>query len=148
MAVSLAEFADRITEVMPVVAREFIRQRPDELCRGLVTPPQFLVLNYLETRGELKMTDLAKLIGVTTAAMTGVVDRIVRRRYAERVFEPTDRRVIKMRPTAKGLALVKKIKEQKKEMVIKLFGRLPQQDREEYLRIITKIRDILARERS
>lgn len=148
MSVSISEFADRIAEVMPVIAKEFTRHQSHELFKGVVTLPQFLVLNFLDNSGESKMKDLAKFMDVTTAAMTGIVERLVKYGYVERVFDPEDRRIIKIKPTPKGSGLVKKFKEQKRQMVINIFGKLSEKDREDYLRIIMQIRDVLTLQRA
>lgn len=141
--VSLAEFADKISEVFPVVIKEFLKRQTNELCHGKITMPQFIILNSLERQGENRMTDLANFMSVTTAAMTGLIDRLVRDGYVERAEDPDDRRIIKVRATAKGSVLVRKVNLQKRQMIIDIFGRLTQQDREEYLRIIIRVRDVL-----
>ncbi|OGW85804.1 MAG: hypothetical protein A2987_05915 [Omnitrophica bacterium RIFCSPLOWO2_01_FULL_45_10] len=89
------------------------------------------------------MSDLAKSLSVTTAAMTGIVDRLVREGYLRRESDPKDRRIIKIRLTAKGERAVTQILEKKKQMIIKMFGMISQGEREEYLRILTHIRDHL-----
>ncbi len=140
---SLAGFADKINQIMPVIAKEFMHLSVNELCRGKITIPQFFILNFLNTAGDSKMKDIASFIRVTTAAMTGIVERLVRRGYVERVFNLTDRRIIKIKLTAKAKALVKKVNAKKRRAVMKIFGKISQADRKEYLRIITKIRDTL-----
>lgn len=141
---SIYEFADKIGEIFPIVIKEFLKRQTNELCKGKITMPQFLILSFLERQGECKMTQLARFMGVTTAAMTGIVDRLVRDGYAERVSDPKDRRIIRIKTTAKGASLVHKINLHRRQMIIDIFGRLSQQDREDYLKIITRIRDVLA----
>ena len=105
--------------------------------------PQFVILDILQRHGESKMSDLAKSLSVTTAAMTGIVDRLVREGYLRRESDPKDRRIIKIRLTAKGERAVTQILEKKKQMIIKMFGMVSQEEREEYLKILTHIRDHL-----
>jgi DNA-binding MarR family transcriptional regulator len=83
---------------------------------------------------------------VTTAATTGIVDRLVRCGYVIRVFDPRDRRIVKIKITPKGLALIRKINHERRQMVIKTFGRLSEQDRQDYLRILSQIKNILTQE--
>lgn len=50
-------------------------------------------LNILAfSKHELGAGDLARMTGLTTAAITAVVDRLVRARLVERTFNPRDRR--------------------------------------------------------
>lgn len=140
---SLSEFADRLNDIMPVIIKEFARRQVNELYKGKITLPQFLILEFLSRRNELIMSDLARFMKVTTAAMTGIVDRLVRYAYVIRAFDPKDRRIIKIRMTAKGATLVKKINSQRRKMVINIFGRISEDDREDYLRILMQIKDVL-----
>jgi DNA-binding MarR family transcriptional regulator len=147
LRLSLYEFADRMNEAMPVIIREFARRQVNELYKGKITLPQFLVLEYLYREGPSKMSRLADFMHVTTAAMTGIMDRLVRDGYCLRVYEPQDRRIINIRLTTRGQDLVKKIRQQRRNMVIKIFGKIAERDRLDYLRIIMQIKDILMKEK-
>lgn len=140
---SLGEFADKINEIMPAMLKGFMRQTSSKFYKVKVTMPQFVILNLLARMGEAKMSDLARSLNVTTAAMTGIVDRLVRDLYVVRASDPKDRRIIRVKLTAKGSRIVKDIIEERREMIIKMFGKLSQSDREEYLRILKKIQDHL-----
>ncbi len=140
---SLSDFARKMNEVMPVIMREFGRRLINELYKGKITLPQFLLLEFLHREGESKMTALAHFMNVTTAAMTGIVERLVRAGYVVRTYEVQDRRIIKVKLTAQGIDLVKKINQQRCQMVIRIFGKISEADRREYLRILMQIREIL-----
>ena len=144
MSISISEFADRLDEIVPVMMKGFARHQVSELYKGKVTLPQFLILDFLNRESEAMMTDLARFMEVTTAAMTGLVDRLVKYGYVLRGVEPGDRRIIKIKLTAKGKDLVEKVNYQRRQVVIKVFGKISERDRENYLRILKKIRDILA----
>ncbi len=144
--VSLSEFADQLGQVMPLIVKEFTRRQLGDLLKDKVTLPQLLIMSFLSVEGESKMTDMAHFMKVSTAAMTGVVDRLVRAGYCVRVDDPDDRRIIRIRLTLKGAGLVRKVHEQRRKMILKIFGRISEQDRQDYLRILMQIRDILAKE--
>ncbi len=145
--IGLSEFCDRLNDIMPVMFREYIKHRVNECHKIKITLPQFIVLNMLNMHGELRMTDLASFMNVTTAAMTGIVDRLVREGYVARVSDPEDRRIIKVKLTAKGASVVKSVKEEEKKVTMKMFGIISQKEREEYLKILTHIRDHIIEER-
>ena len=144
--VSLSEFAEQMNKVMPVIIKEFSRHQANELYKGKITLPQFLILNFLNSGGESKMKDLARFMRVTTAAMTGMIERLVREGFCVRRYDPQDRRIIKVKLTPKGNALVNKINVQRQQMIIKTFGRISNKNRQDYLRILLQIRDILSME--
>lgn len=143
MAISLSDFADKINEIMPTIIKEFSRQHSNELFKGKITLPQFLILHFLHKNGESCMTDLARFMGVTTAAMTGMIDRLVKYGYVGRDFNPNDRRVINIKPTTRGSLVAKKISRQRKKSIVGIFCRISNEDRENYLRILTQIEQIL-----
>lgn len=145
---SLVEFANKMNEVMPVLFREFSKRQANELYKGKITLPQFLILDFLNRQGESQMTHLANFMHVTTAAMTGIVERLVRDGYLVRVYETKDRRIIKVKLTSKGNELVKRINQQRQRMIIKIFGNISEDDRKDYLRILMQIKEILTKEDS
>lgn len=144
--ISLTEFADKINELMPEIARGFFRRHTNELFKGRITVPQFFILDFLSQEGESKMTDIARFLIITTAAATGLVERLVKYGYVVRISDPQDRRIIKIKLSAKGAEMVKKINAQKRQMIIEIFGKISQEEREDYLRILMRIRQILSEE--
>lgn len=146
MPLLLSEFADEINRILPAVMSEFVKRYASGLNKVKVTLPQFFILNFLDEKGEAKMSELASIMQVTTAAMTGVVDRIVKYGYVKRVYDPEDRRIIKVRLTPKGKELVNKVNLQRKQMLISIFGKLSEKDRQDYLRVLRSIKDVLTKE--
>ncbi len=108
-----------------------------------VTIPQFAILNFLSTEGEHKMTDMAKFMNVSTAAITGIIDRLAMSGYVVRKPDPDDRRITRVRLTSKGADLVKKSFHQRRQMIMDMFGKISQIEREDYLRILTHIKEHL-----
>ncbi len=56
-------------------------------------------LNIIENAGGLTAGELAAEAGLTTGAVTGVIDRLERVGYARRVADPRDRRRVKLEVT-------------------------------------------------
>jgi DNA-binding MarR family transcriptional regulator len=138
---SIEEFSARVNDIMPEIVREFTKDYGKEIYKLKMTPPQFITLDLLNKHGESKMTDLAHYINVTTAAMTGVVDRLVRDGYVSRNSDPEDRRIIKVALTAKGNRVVKDIVERRKAMTMKMFSLISQEEREKYLDILLHLKE-------
>ncbi|MEK6714672.1 MAG: MarR family transcriptional regulator [Candidatus Omnitrophota bacterium] len=141
--ISLSEFADKLNQLMPAIIKEFARRQTNELYKGKITLPQFLILGFLERGGESRMTDIARFMGITTAASTGIVDRLVRAGYTVRSYDINDRRIIRMKLTQSGSILVKKVNKERRAMIIDIFGKISQAEREKYLEILTHIYSIL-----
>ena len=144
---SLSEFADKINEITPQVVREISKREEDGLFTGKITIQQMLILEYLNNIPQAKMTDLAQVMSVTTPAMTGIVNRLVKSGFVSRVFDDKDRRIINIKVTVKGHELVRRMREGKRKMIIQIFGKLSEKDREDHLRILERVRDILLEEK-
>jgi DNA-binding MarR family transcriptional regulator len=56
-------------------------------------------LNAIENSGGLTAGELAAAVGLTSGAVTGVVDRLERAGFARRVADPQDRRRVKLEVT-------------------------------------------------
>lgn len=139
----ISQFADKVMELMPVIAKEYVKHQVDEFEKLKITMPQFFVLELVNRQGEAKMSDLAKFVNVTTAAMTGIVQRLFKNGYVLRVDEPEDRRIIKIKLTSKGAKMVKEMMQKRKEITIKMFGSISQEEREEYLKILMHVHEHL-----
>ncbi|MFH1457777.1 MAG: MarR family transcriptional regulator [Candidatus Omnitrophota bacterium] len=143
MTIPLFDFTDKMNEILPLFQREFARQLAKGLFKSRITLPQFLILMILDKEGPSSMSSLARLMNISTAAMTGLVDRLVESGYALRFDDPSDRRIIRVKFTPKGSRLVDKLKEQRRQMILNLFKDISEADRQSYLRILTKIKDKL-----
>ena len=144
--ITIQEFTDRLTKIMDAMSKEFSQQQTNELHKGKINVPQFLILNHLLQKKESNMKELSRVINLTGAATTGIVDRLVSSNYVVRSFDPHDRRVIKIRLTAKGKALIGRVYEERKKVIMRLFQNVSESDRDEYLRILTQIKDALNKE--
>lgn len=84
------------------IASDRLRQ---EMCAGLgINRTDARSLDLLELYGEQTAGELADRAGVSTGAMTGVLDRLERRGYVERIRDPEDRRRIRVAITKHGFA--------------------------------------------
>jgi len=83
-----------------------------DLNRDNISFAQFFLLSYLDSSKELTMTDIAKKMGHSTAAATGLVDRLEKLGYMERTHSVDDRRKVMVRITSKGLDLISRLRDE------------------------------------
>ena len=119
--------AGRLADFVLFTQRSCILNLSKELTRGNLSYPQFFLLTYLSSEEYLTMTDIASKMGHSTAAATGLVDRIERLGYVERVHALDDRRKIMVRITSKGVEFVSHMR---KEIATDLAGILSSMDEE------------------
>jgi len=138
---SVSEFAANVGEIMPVITREFYKRQTTGFYKLKITMPQFVVMDMLSRQQESRMSDLAHFMNVTTAAMTGIIDRLVRDGYVRRSSDPTDRRIVKVALTPKGDKIVIHMLGERVKLVEDIFSVISDNERTEYLNIIRHIRD-------
>jgi len=102
--------ADRLADFVLFTQRSCILNLSTELSKGNISFPQFFLLTYLSSEEYLTMSDIAKKMGHSTAAATGLVDRLEKLCYVERMHAAEDRRKIMVRITSKGIELVSKMR--------------------------------------
>jgi DNA-binding MarR family transcriptional regulator len=124
---SLKADAVRLADFVLFTQRSCILNLSKELNRGKLSYSQFFLLTYLSSEEYLTMTDVAKKMGHSTAAATGLVDRIEKLGYVERTHASEDRRKIMVRITSKGTETVSRMR---KEIAVDLAGILASLDEE------------------
>jgi DNA-binding MarR family transcriptional regulator len=120
--------ADRLADFVLFTQRSCILNLSSELNKGSISFSQFFLLTYLSSEDYLTMSDIAKKMGHSTAAATGLVDRLEKLSYVERVHAVEDRRRIMVHITSKGVDLVSKMR---KEIATDLAGILASMDEDE-----------------
>ena len=68
-----------------------------------VNPTDLQAMEHLIMNGPLSPTDLSKRLGISTAATTSVVDRLVALDHASRTQHPTDRRGVVVVPNPRSV---------------------------------------------
>ncbi|MGJ8698025.1 MAG: MarR family winged helix-turn-helix transcriptional regulator [Verrucomicrobiaceae bacterium] len=101
---------DRLADFVLFTQRSCILNLSSELNRGNLSFPQFFLLTYLSSEDYLTMSAIAKKMGHSTAAATGLVDRLEKLGFVERVHAAEDRRKIMVRITQAGVELVAKMR--------------------------------------
>lgn len=120
--------ANRLADFVLFTQRSCILNLSTELNKGNISFPQFFLLTYLSSEEYLTMSDIAKKMGHSTAAATGLVDRLEKLAYVERVHGSEDRRKIMVRITTKGVELVAKMRA---DIVTDLVGILAGMDEDQ-----------------
>src|SRR4051795_1040526 len=131
--------AERLADIFTSLQRSFIITLSKELDRGNVSFPQYHLLGFLSQQEHLTMTDIAQRMGHTTAAATGLVDRLEKLGHAKRVHAQDDRRKILVKITPSGAALVTKVKNDMIETILSLMQQLEPPEQRAWLQIYEKV---------
>ncbi len=134
--------AERLSHIILELQRCFVLHLCKELAPGNVSLTQFLLLTYLDLKEVLTMSAIAQKMNHTTAAASGLVARLENLGYVVRSSAPEDRRKVMVCITAKGSALVRRIREDMVGNVMKIMEHLSPEEQKAWLRIYSKIYDL------
>lgn len=102
--------ARSLTDFIMYSQRNFILRLSPELNQGRVSYPQFFLLAYLEEEECLSMTSIARMMGHSTAAATGMVDKLEELGHLKRFTAAVDRRKTMVRITNQGRELIARMR--------------------------------------
>ena len=102
--------ARSLTDFIMYSQRNFILRLSPELNQGKVSYPQFFLLAYLEEEECLSMTSIARMMGHSTAAATGMVDKLEELGHLKRFTAASDRRKTMVRITEGGRKLLERMR--------------------------------------
>lgn len=91
--------------------RSCILRLTPKLTKGKVSFPQFFLLAYLAEEECLSMSSIAKMMGHSTAAATGMIDKLQEIGHLKRYTAASDRRKIMVRITEQGRELVAQMRD-------------------------------------
>ena len=139
------KFVDRLGEILPKLMKEFARPAAKMFEKGSITFPQMILLESLYGQNSLTMSGIAKNMGITKGAVTGLTDRLVRSHMITRTRSTSDRRVVTCTLTTKGKALVKQFVSIRKKNMENAFSNLTENEYKNYLKLIQKIYEGMAK---
>ncbi len=108
---NMKKLVSDVADFIMFTQRSVLLDLSKELNRGNVSYAQFFLLGYLDSEEYLTMTDISKKMGHSTAAATGLVDRLEKLGYVQRLHASDDRRKVMVQITAKGKELVRDLRE-------------------------------------
>jgi DNA-binding MarR family transcriptional regulator len=131
--------AERLSHIVLEMQRCFVLHLCKELAPGNVSFPQFFSLAYLDQKEVLTMSAIAQKMGHTTAAASGLVARLENLGYVVRSVAREDRRKVMVCITAKGSALVRRIRKEMVGNLMKIMQHLSPEEQKAWLHIYSKI---------
>ena len=130
---------ERLADIIMVMQRCFVLRLSEELAHGQVSFAQFFLLGHIAQTGALSMSAIAEKMNHTTAAATGLVDRLENLGYVGRHHDLDDRRKVLVQITRKGEDLVNRIRQDIVGKLTGLTGLLTPDEQITWLQIYEKI---------
>lgn len=131
--------AERLADIFTSLQRSFMLNISKELARGNVSFPQYCLLGFLAQKDHLTMSEIASRMGHTTAAATGLVDRLENLGHVRRTHGQDDRRKILVQITGSGAALVAKVRDDMVCNLVTMMTHLDEDEQRMWVQIYDKI---------
>lgn len=131
--------AERLADIFTALQRSFLLRLSKDLARGNVSFPQYFLLGFLTQQQQLTMTEIAQKMGHTTAAATGLVDRLEKLGLVRRTHATDDRRKILVQATPEGMSLVSGVREDMVSNLLKMMEYLDAREQRTWVEIYEKI---------
>ena len=148
MEMDIRKFATAMLEILPGFVKEMARrQMPPAVREGKLTIQQIFLLEYLTMKESSIMSELARYMHVSLSAVTGLIGRMVKSGLVRRHYDEKDRRVIIIKPTRKGRRIATEIRRMRYKFIMATFSKISEEERGAYLRIITKVYNILMQDK-
>ena len=88
-----------IFKVLKQIMAEMKQSVHQEFKELNITGPQVMLVGALIHHGEMKMTDISESMGLTNSTISGIVDRLEKQGFVERIRSNEDRRVVFVKVT-------------------------------------------------
>lgn len=110
------------------------REHMGRVCASAgLTRTQYWALYTISELNETRMSPLAECLGLTPGAASTLIDRLVDMGFVERSANAADRRVVSVHLTEKGLACLSKARDEKRELLRSVIGKLAPEKRSQLL---------------
>jgi len=129
-------FSDVLSEWVCVFMRRSMRDFMQSMKDSGLSMPQLSTLMRLYYHENCGVSEIGSQLGVTNAAASQMIERLVRQELLERTEHPTDRRAKQLKLTPKGRALMVKVIETRRRWMEALTTALT---REQQTAIITAL---------
>ncbi|MFV2100825.1 MarR family winged helix-turn-helix transcriptional regulator [Micromonospora sp. LOL_024] len=101
-----------------------------------VSPTQLRVLSLLKDRPEINVNGLAELLDVVPSSASRLCDRLEAIGLVRRMAEPSDRREVRLTPTAAAESLLGEVRSRRHEAVQAVLDRMPARVQQDLLRAL------------
>jgi len=110
--------------ILSSAVNELLAHRLQDVSGGGLTFSQLKLLNLIALTEGHTITDVAQFLGVSNAAASKAVDRLVRRNLLNRVEAEADRRAVVLSLTPQGRELLESYQREARGVLNEIFGRL------------------------
>jgi DNA-binding MarR family transcriptional regulator len=125
---SKEELVQEITELYHQIHRAVRQDLAEDWMELDITIPQLKTLGFIHNQGTTNTKQIAEELGVTKSNMTGIIDRLVKRKLVSRRENPADRRMHELRLTKEGENTITGLRERFASSTYKAMSLMREED--------------------
>lgn len=137
--------AAEVMETMPVVLH-FIRRRLRSQTDVDLSIPQIRALSYLSRHPGSSLSELADYLGVSNAASSSMIERMVQKKLVIRQDDPQERRCVELSLTEHGRTQYEIVRKLSIDELAKVFNRMPERKMRIIYEGLSLLRDAFVQE--
>ncbi|MEM1159143.1 MAG: MarR family transcriptional regulator [Verrucomicrobiota bacterium] len=126
---------ENLAELTMFLQRHFLISLTHQTSVLKLSIPQYTLLGFLSAKGPLTMGHLAALMGHSTPAATGLVDRLCKANLVRRTSSTEDRRQVHVEITDNGKVVVENARQELINCLNEISARLSPEDQQAWVRI-------------
>ena len=100
---------------------------------------EIFTLMLMEKRQEITMTELSEYLNAPMSTANGIVERLIKKGYADRDRSETDRRIVVVRLTPAGSRLIEDLKETVSGLLKTVLSELSEEEVSTMVSIVLKV---------
>lgn len=105
------------------------------------------ILQYLQNYGNQRGTDIVKVTGLTTSAITQLCDKLEHEELIVRIRSDQDRRFVNISITEKGTQLLKQLAEMSADRIVETLDGFTDEETDKLLDTIRQLGDLIQQQR-
>jgi DNA-binding MarR family transcriptional regulator len=139
-----AKHQDRFAKALSSIARRVSRLQATEICCGGLTREQFTTLRTIEAAREPSISSLSASLRVDLSTMSRNVSVLEREKYVSRARAVDDSRIVIVVLTPKGKNALESLRCDEKDVMARVFGRLPTSGRSSIVEALETVQAALS----
>lgn len=119
----------------------------NKFCQCEFTIPQMTVLSLLMQYGELRISDISRLMGLANSTVSGVIDRLEKMKLVTRIRSQHDRRVVTVSIAPQYREMSRQFEMKLENYFADLFQNTAEEDLADIMKGLEKLNTILCQPR-
>jgi MarR family 2-MHQ and catechol resistance regulon transcriptional repressor len=135
-----AEIADHIFSLKHLVHKAF--GKPFQF-DSIITPVAFYIMHQLKNKQPLSMSELSRELGIPKPNITVLADKLIEKKFAERIHDKDDRRLVMIKLTKKGFDFIESTQKNYQEQIKNKLQSLSEKELNHFADALQVVKDTL-----